>query len=257
MNEQEGIEVLKEVKDVLDKNQIEFWLDCGTLLGAARNGKFIPWDNDIDLGAWREDLEKIYIACEELKKRGFDVPFKEKLGLLVPCGMTKGTCMIGVRIFNLNDEGNHVYTYIIPIHIVGRLLDSLLWVLKLRSGKMKQDYGSNIPAKYIDNVVKVCALIPEGIRKKLIEIIQTIYNKIDSYHFVSTIPGHYFKDLIDMDFYGMKIKIPRDTDGYLAYRYGKEWREPQKKYVSGAVTRKFRYGEKDMDTHHVWDFDKE
>jgi len=257
MNEQVAVEVLKEVKETLDEHKIEFWIDCGTLLGAARNGKFIPWDNDIDLGAWRKDLDEIKKACNDLVKKDFVVPYKEKMGLIVPSGITKKDCMVGIRVFDLNEEGNHVYTYMIPIHIVGRFLDSLLWVLKLRGGKTKKDYGSKLPVNFIDTLVKICNAIPSEIRKKLVDIVQTIYNKIDSIHFIAVVPGHYFKDLVDMDFYGMKIKVPRDTDGYLTYRYGEEWRNPQKKYVSGAVVRKYRYGGKDMNTHHVWDFDKD
>ena len=46
------IDLLRQVKEVLDKYNIEFWLDCGTLLGAVREGKFLAWEHDIDLGGW-------------------------------------------------------------------------------------------------------------------------------------------------------------------------------------------------------------
>lgn len=45
MDESIALEALKRVKDILDYYNIEFWLDCGTLLGAARDGKIIPWDH--------------------------------------------------------------------------------------------------------------------------------------------------------------------------------------------------------------------
>lgn len=57
---QEGrLKVLFEVVDVLEKNGIGYWLHGGTLLGAVRFGFFIPWDDDIDIGIWEDDKEKV------------------------------------------------------------------------------------------------------------------------------------------------------------------------------------------------------
>ena len=44
----DSIDMLKHVKESLDDYQIKYWLDFGSL-GAARNGKSIPWDGDFDL----------------------------------------------------------------------------------------------------------------------------------------------------------------------------------------------------------------
>lgn len=41
---------LFKVADILDKNNIEFFLSFGTLLGAIREQNFIEYDNDIDIG---------------------------------------------------------------------------------------------------------------------------------------------------------------------------------------------------------------
>jgi glycerol-3-phosphate cytidylyltransferase len=51
--------MLKCLSEICDEIGVKFWLRGGTLLGAARHGGFIPWDDDVDLGIMREDLEKL------------------------------------------------------------------------------------------------------------------------------------------------------------------------------------------------------
>lgn len=52
------IEILKEFNDFCRKHNILFWLDAGTLLGALRSKKIIPWDDDIDTVMTREEFNK-------------------------------------------------------------------------------------------------------------------------------------------------------------------------------------------------------
>jgi hypothetical protein len=56
--------VFAEAARILDAAGITWWLTCGTLLGAVREGRVLPWDGDIDLGVWPEDMPAVQTAFE-------------------------------------------------------------------------------------------------------------------------------------------------------------------------------------------------
>jgi len=51
--------LLLEFDYVCKKNNLKYWLDAGTLIGAVRHKGYIPWDDDIDTAMPREDYEQI------------------------------------------------------------------------------------------------------------------------------------------------------------------------------------------------------
>lgn len=59
--------LLKQLKKICEENGISYWISFGTLLGAARHGGFIPWDDDIDVSLLRNDFEKLRKVLEQNK----------------------------------------------------------------------------------------------------------------------------------------------------------------------------------------------
>lgn len=66
------LEIAIEIKRVCDENNIKYFLDSGSLLGAIRHKGFIPWDDDMDIGMLRDEYERfIEIAPYKLKSQFF------------------------------------------------------------------------------------------------------------------------------------------------------------------------------------------
>ena len=101
-------ECLELVKETLDKEDLEFWLDYGTLLGAVREKDFIAHDLDIDFGMmYSNSEEKIENAFKKVgisKYREFVLDGK----VVEQTYNYKGLCF---DIFYYFSDEKHMWTY--------------------------------------------------------------------------------------------------------------------------------------------------
>lgn len=83
-------ELLVEFDKLCKENDIKYFLAIGTLLGALRHDGFVPWDDDVDVGVMREDIDKLidivrsdarfkitvvydqYVFCKQIRFKRFD-----------------------------------------------------------------------------------------------------------------------------------------------------------------------------------------
>ena len=238
LTEQENtlVNLLWQVKEVLDKYNIEFWLDCGTLLGAVRNRKFLAWEHDIDLGIWHKNFSdnlKISIF-DTLCERGFKVHISK---LVNHMHIRKGRNYIDINFYQLVDN-----KAIWPM-----LTNPLYKLLNYFAHVLSAPYDYEIDKKEFLTkriirkiVVGISRTIPSFLRKSIAHLISSI--RISNNRVLWIIPSSYFLNLSTIKFYGMEIKVPAEREEYLAYRYGKDWRIPRKNWVTSRddETVKFR-----------------
>ena len=66
--------ILIDVDTFCKANNLQYFLACGSLIGAVRNNGFIPWDDDIDIFMKRDDYERfIRIYNSDVNKQYYVV----------------------------------------------------------------------------------------------------------------------------------------------------------------------------------------
>ena len=59
------LDILIDFDRICRNNGIEYWLEYGTLIGAARHGGFIPWDDDLDVSIRKKDHKRLVQALKK------------------------------------------------------------------------------------------------------------------------------------------------------------------------------------------------
>ena len=64
--------IAKEIDKICKENNIDYFMDGGTQLGAIRHKGFIPWDDDFDIGMRRAEFDRFIDVCQQsLNKNRF------------------------------------------------------------------------------------------------------------------------------------------------------------------------------------------
>lgn len=56
---------------ILESNELEYWMDGGTYLGAIRHKGIIPWDDDVDVAMEYKNRNKLLDLTSQFKKCGY------------------------------------------------------------------------------------------------------------------------------------------------------------------------------------------
>ena len=229
-----AIKSLSKIKTILDENNIEFWLDYGTLLGAIRERKIISWDTDIDLGMWRRDVEKLFSSKNEFEKQGLtillnntEVSFHDLEADVYIGGIFTYQLIDGRAICPRMINPYKYYKRKGEIH--ARSFSRILTMFATYSTWLLTEEDIHCNSSQF-KLKKLISFIP--FKSQIDYVIKSIFSKMFGYiYFKELIPKAQFENLKTIKFYNMKFKIPKKTEDYLLYRYGENWITPERDYM--------------------------
>ena len=248
------LEVLVSFDEICAKNDIQWYMGCGTLLGAVRHGGFIPWDDDIDVWMLRKDAIKLNgLPKEAFSQYGLELinSYRDSDNLNLAWRVDNGRTLmldeqhmlqyhlcpfaLGVDIFPLD--------YIPADPNAERLQDTLLGCANNLAHQwddpaiMKEEKINT----YVElcNVLKIDMLDTYPMKQRLMILsdkIMSLYGEGDG-QFISSISEkttdnkhkfrtEWFGKPIFLSFEGILFPAPCEPDKVLAAEYGENYMTP-------------------------------
>ncbi len=222
--------MLADTDEVLKNHSIEYWLDCGTLLGAIRDNELISWDKDIDLGCWKtandyEIKSNIKPIFEDLGYEVFladhylNIHFKHHPDL-----------NMDLNFYTIEDD--HAVT---PSSSLYPFLNDP--VSKLCNHILKSVYNKKFYLTKYSTMIKVSfkalltfhnkifEVLPQNIKARYLDFLIDV-RKNASKHKAEVVPKAFFHEVIASNILGGTYMIPKESRSYLEYRYGENWEVP-------------------------------
>lgn len=219
------IDLLRQIKKVLDESGVKFWIDCGTLLWGVRNGKFSPVARDIDLGGWLKDENTCKTSVsKKLSDKGFKVWVYENHHMNVK---KEGEEFWADLNFYHPIGDKAIYPNLYPSNLIGRFLYYFFYIF---SAQFHQEVVRTKPflKRLIRRIfISTARMTPPFLRRKMTQAALVLCQEIGSIDVSWVVPVDYFRSLKKIKFYGMEVGIPVKTEEYLTYRYGKDWKIPK------------------------------
>lgn len=235
------LEIAKEIKRVCEENEIHYFLDSGTLLGAVRHKGFIPWDDDFDIGMMREDYDRFCkIAPLKLDSKYFLQTWENDEQFAIPFAKVRKKNTVYLESKASASLQNGFYVDIFPYdnapdsfiekkHLMKKLAN-IERVILMKCHYQPWNEGVTF------NVKKRLGYIPYQVigivntKEKLIKMYMGLVKSVKStgeeiYLQYGSTRGFYqkrcfFGDGVDLPFEDTVFRCPSDSDGYLKMQYG-------------------------------------
>lgn len=236
-------DILFDIHDICEKNNIEYILAYGTLLGAIRHNGFIPWDDDIDIHIFRKDLNKFFKLFNEKYSDKYKIVELKRHPINIYKIELKGT-----KLYDLENDTDELMTGlfvdIFPIDyassnkIVSKL-QKLIMLAVSRISSLRENFL--FPSRTLKNCKNkeikryytfrriigfFCLLFPKEFCNKIFKLFCINHKKNKNICFGlyrTELPESIITDRILHDFEGKLVYVPKDYKLYLTRLFGNDY----------------------------------
>lgn len=247
------LEILKHIDSFCKDRKICYFLDSGTLLGAARHGGFIPWDDDADIVMPRPDYDRFVREYCDSRKYRLYAPSRGNCYLHFArlCEMertffgqkarwTREDPGVGVDIFPLDGAPDSTEEYDRFQERVVKVRNKILRLRHLISRKprpLRRDlFGFAKDCVHLAARVFRLIIFPWTMRWNLSRLhrlrLKYSYETSKRCFYIAVTTGRkkywhrkWFSDKVFLDFCGERFPAPAGYDERLTTEYG-DWRTP-------------------------------
>lgn len=249
------LDMLYELDRVCKKLNVQYFLEAGTLLGAARDGRFIPWDDDIDVSMLRPDYDRfVREAPREFKEPYFlQTGYTEENYYRGHSQLRRSdTCAILPEDLKVKGKNQGVF---LDIFVLDELFPERLEAqFQKRAALLRRkkiwnhhDYHPN-PLRYAARWTRYLLYHLRYPRSAVFyRQLEAIFRSPDKSDYVDSLfffsrpeqthcfPRAWLDETVELPFEGGVFPAPQGYRAYLAMYYGDDWETPrQTPSVHGA-----------------------
>lgn len=234
------LQILKDVVAMCDENDIVYFLDSGTLLGAVRHKGFIPWDDDVDIIMDDKNYKKFCrIAPQRLPACYFvqNIDSDPKVGISWTKVRQNGTTCMDADSTSYDVHYGIGIDIFVLIGVPKTTIGNKLWKVTKKTQEILlnkfyyQSRGVEVPGRW-----RFLWAMPEGIRMVLVKTLQKFlmikcagHEKVFNMWYQSpekysvSFSAYRTENRIKLSFEDTELWCPGEYDEVLRANYGEWW----------------------------------
>lgn len=258
-----ALNILVRIDEICRKENLNYYLAYGTLIGAIRHKGFIPWDDDIDIMMPRDDYDRLvnYFIDNKEELKPFEI-INPQTNDNCPYTISRiSDSRYKLVVDNEDDYGIGLFVDVYPLDGVGNSVEEYTRLKKESSRYASMCFISTrqkVKRENTKSKLKMLIKCPAFLLARILGkkfFMNHLYKMAESCDYENStyigciiwasddglrgiFPKEWFNETVDVEFEGKCFKAPKEFDKVLTHGYGKYMELPP---------------EKDRIAHHYYD----